>query len=306
MCSARIQTAKDFFQLDRIGFIVNHRSGRGRNRDALLRTIESVRSQGHDVRIYECPSAPARPVAAALKDECSVIVACGGDGTVGGVAAAMCKSGATLAVFPVGTLNHFAVDLGIKDLATAEQALLTGKPRQIDVATVNDRVFINNSGIGIYPAIVLEREAIRGRGIPKWPAFLIGCCKALFNLPFLRLHLEADGVTISRVTPFLFVGNNAYEMHGRNLGRRARLDGSELIVFTARHSGPTGLVRIAFRAIASRLQEGRDLTVLKPTALTVRTRRASRLHVSLDGEVVRMTTPLRYAIQPGALKVLAP
>jgi len=261
---------------------------------------------GDEAREYECRSSPAEPVALAIRDACTIIVACGGDGTVSGVAAAMRDSHLPLAVFPLGTLNHFARDLGIHSVAAAEQVLIDGRVREIDTGMVNGRLFINNSGIGIYPAIVLEREKVRQSGLPKWPAFVIASIGALINLPFLRLHLEADGLHLARITPFLFVGNNVYETQGRSIGTRARLDAGILGVCTARHHGPTGLIRIAFRALAGTVRGDRDFTLLTARKVTVRARRRAELYVSLDGELCRLRPPLHYSVLPRSLRVLAP
>jgi YegS/Rv2252/BmrU family lipid kinase len=292
--------------LQRFAFIFNPRAGRGRQTALVHAAMAAVRARGDEAREYECIASPAEPVARAIGDGCTAIVACGGDGTVSGVAAAMRDSQLPLGVFPLGTLNHFARDLGIHNLAQAERVLCAGRVREIDCGTVNGRLFINNSGIGIYPEIVQEREKVRQSGIPKWPAFLIACIWALIRLPFLRLHIEADGVHLTRITPFLFVGNNVYETQGRTIGTRARLDEGILGVCTASHHGPTGLLRIAFRALAGSVREDRDFTALTARQITVRTRRRAELDVSLDGELCRIEPPLHYSVVPRALRVLAP
>jgi diacylglycerol kinase family enzyme len=292
--------------LRRFGFIFNSRAGPGHHAALIQSAMAGIRALGDEAHQYECHSSPAEPVAHAIRDECTVIVACGGDGTVSGVAAAIRDSHLPLGVFPLGTLNHFAKDLGIHSIAEAEHVLLKGRVREIDTGAVNGRLFINNSGIGIYPAIVLEREKVRRSGIPKWPAFLIASIRALIRLPFLRLHLEADGLHLARITPFLFVGNNVYETEGRSIGTRAKMDEGLLGVCTARHHGPTGLIRIAFRALAGTVRQDRDFTLLTVRRLTVRTRRRAELDVSLDGELWRLRPPLHYSVLPRALRVLVP
>ena len=65
-----------------------------------------------------------------------------------------------LGVLPLGTLNHFARDAGIPlDLEEAVAAIAGGRTRQVDVAEVNGRIFINNSAVGLYPELV---EIARG------------------------------------------------------------------------------------------------------------------------------------------------
>ena len=290
----------------RFGFIHNSRARHGRQTALVEAAIAALRAHGHDACVYECPAEPAEPVARAVKDGCDVVVACGGDGTVNGVASAIRGSKAVLAVFPLGTLNHFARDLGIHGIAQAERVLLDGHVREIDAGLVNGHLFVNNSGIGIYPSIVQEREMVRKSGIPKWPAFVVACIRALAKLPFLRLGLEADGHHLRRTTPFLFVGNNLYTTEGFAIGRRNRLDAGVLAVCAARHQGPWGLIKIAFRALFATVRRDRDFTLVTAKRLTVRAQRRKTLRVSLDGEVRRMKTPLEYSVVPRALRVLAP
>lgn len=240
-----------------------------------------------------------------MKNGCDVLVACGGDGTVNGVASAVLGARATLGILPLGTLNHFARDLSLSDLAVAEEALIRGKTRMVDVASLNGRMFVNNSGIGIYPVIVLERDAARKTGVPRWPAFVWACIKAVAKPPLVRLRLEADDLHLARVTPFLFVGNNVYRTEGLALGTREKLDSGVLGICTARHHGRLGVVRLAFRSIVGTIRQDQDFTVVTARRLVVRTA-ARRVRVSLDGELERMQPPLEYKILPGALKVIAP
>ena len=290
------------------GFIYNPRSGDG-NRAHLLRlSAERLRAQGKQVIEYLTESSCGDLVRSAVRDGCDVIVACGGDGTVNGVAHALwaTQESAVLGVLPIGTLNHFAKDLGIFNLAEAERVLLAANVVEVDAGLVNGRLFVNNSGVGIYPMIVLERERVQQSGLPKWPAFVVACVKTILKLPFQHLHLEADSVRLARSTPFLFVGNNVYTVEGRSLGSRKRLDEGVLGICTARHVGPTGLFRIALRALMGTVSQDRDFTALTAGKLTVRRSRKRPLHVSLDGEVCRMKTPLEYSIVPRAIRVLAP
>jgi diacylglycerol kinase family enzyme len=264
-----------------------------------------LRERGHSTAEFQCADSPAEPAARALADECDVLVACGGDGTVNGVAAAVLGSRAALGVLPLGTLNHFAKDLGIGGFAAAERTLTDGGVRLVDVASVNGRIFVNNSGVGMYPVIVLERDAARKSGAPRWPAFLWACIKTIAKPPMFRLHLLADDARIERVTPFLFVGNNVYRTEGLRLGTRARLDAGVLGICTARHHGRLGIVRLALRSITGTIRQDQDFTVIEARRLMVRTSRKD-VRVSLDGELWRMAPPLEYAILPQALRVLAP
>jgi diacylglycerol kinase family enzyme len=245
---------------------------------------------------------------AALSPDCQVVWAGGGDGTVGSVAAALVNTDKALGVLPLGTLNHFAKDLGIPlELEEAARALLSGRTVRADAAEVNGRVFVNNSGLGLYPSIVRERERRQERhGLGKWAALAWATLTVLRRYPYLRARLSADGRTLARRTPFVFVGNNEYELDAFRIGARRRLDGGRLSVhLTRRDAGRLGLARLALGALAGRLREDRDFESLQTEELTIETRQR-RARVSLDGEVTVMETPLRYRILPGALKVVVP
>jgi YegS/Rv2252/BmrU family lipid kinase len=246
----------------------------------------------------------AAAAGAALAAGVRRIVAGGGDGTVNAVAAQLIGADATLGVLPLGTLNHFARDLAIPlVLEQAIQVIVDGHAVSVDAAQVNDRVFINNSGLGLYPDIVRERERQQSRlGRGKWPAFCWAALSALRRYPFLNVRLLVDGKLHARDTPFVFIGNNAYLMKGLNIGKRARLDQGCLSLYVSQRPGRLGLVRLALRALFSRLDQARDFDVLSAREIAVKTRRR-HLHVATDGEVTVMSTPLQYRILPAALKV---
>ncbi len=242
-----------------------------------------------------------------LQSGVRTLIAAGGDGTVSSVAAALAGTDATLGILPLGTLNHFAKDLKLPlDLEGAVRNLRTGAVRAVDLAEVNGRAFVNNSGLGLYPSMVKQRERFRRLGQRKWMAFFHAMLATFRRFPFLEVGLLAGGETIARRTPFVFVGNNVYRMEGIDLGSRESLTGGLLCLGVAhRRIGRWGLVRLAFRALFGRLGREHDFTILATTELRIASRH-KRLPVSIDGEVVLLETPLDYRIRPGALRVIAP
>jgi diacylglycerol kinase family enzyme len=239
--------------------------------------------------------------------ECDVVAAMGGDGTVNAVAAALAGTSTPMLVLPAGTLNHFARDLGLP-LDPAEAALLVrdGEQRKVDVAEVNGRVFVNNSSIGAYPLAVALREQLQdqGRG-GKWSAMARASLRTFRRFPTLRVHIDGDDGELDLETPFVFIGNNAYGGEGVGASERARLDGGRLGVLTAEATTRREALRIALLAASGRLDDTPAVWRGEPAEVTVETGAASLL-VSLDGEVVRLETPLRFRSRPGALLVIAP
>jgi diacylglycerol kinase family enzyme len=235
-----------------------------------------------------------------------VIVAGGGDGTVGTVAAALAGGAIALGVLPLGTLNHFAKDLGMPlELAPAVERIARGPIERVDVGEVNGRVFINNSSLGLYPAIVHDRERQRKRlGRGKWPALVWASLAALRRFPFLSVRLSVDGVERRLRTPLVFIGNNEYLMEGFAIGERARLDGGHLSVYVIQRASRLSLLLLALRALVGRLKQARDFEAVRAGEIVVESRHR-RLRVATDGETTLMAPPLRYRIRSQALLVVA-
>src|SRR5580704_9214605 len=132
------------------------------------------RAEGMEVRVISSSEdAIDSTVREMLGSKPEAIVAGGGDGTISTVAGALTGGRIPLGILPLGTFNHFAKDLRIPiDLAQAVKTIAAGITTSVDAARVNDRVFVNNSSIGIYPNIVEMRDALRRQGHRKWPAFV--------------------------------------------------------------------------------------------------------------------------------------
>ncbi|MCA1635685.1 MAG: diacylglycerol kinase family lipid kinase [Acidobacteria bacterium] len=244
----------------------------------------------------------------ALGRDARSVVAGGGDGTVNAVASQLVGTHRALGLLPLGTLNHFAKDLHIPlQLEDAARVVCEGHEVSVDVGEVNGQIFINNSGLGLYPLIVRRREKLQERlKSGKWPAFFWAALSVLRRHPFLSVRLSVDGQEIVRKTPFVFIGNNEYEIESLDIGARRRLDAGYLSLYVAHRTGRLGLFWLAVRALCGRLRQAKDFDALCAKEIWVETSRPRRLPVAADGEVTLMTTPLHYRVLPGALRVIVP
>ena len=244
---------------------------------------------------------------AAAKSEAEIIVAGGGDGTISSVAAVVSKTDKTFGVLPLGTLNNFSKDLQIpQDIDEAVKIIAGGNIAEIDLAELNGRVFINNSSIGLYPHIVKDREKQQDRlGYGKWRAAFWATLKMFRVSPFLKVGIVVDGRLFLRKTPFVFVGNNQYEMDLYNIGRRPTLDQGKLSIYFLHRGGRLGVIRLLFRTITGRVKQWKDFEEVLAEDVSIQTRR-KRIHVAFDGEVTVVKTPLKYTILPKALRVFVP
>lgn len=242
----------------------------------------------------------------AAKSKAEIIVAGGGDGTISAVAGEVIKAGKVLGVLPLGTLNNFSKDVQIPpDLMEAVRVITEKNIKQIDVGEVNGRMFINNSSIGLYPRIVLRRVRQQRLGRSKWAAAAWAAWKVIRLSPLLKVKLMLHNMQFLRKTPFVFVGNNEYEMDFFNVGRRAKLDDGKLSVYFLKRGGRWGVMMLILRTIFGRLRQAKDFEIINTEEITIQTRK-KRLWVAFDGEVSKMTTPLNYKIIPQALRVIVP
>lgn len=242
----------------------------------------------------------------AVREPYQVIVAAGGDGTVSAVAAEVIDSGKTFGVLPLGTLNHFARDVGIPtDLEQAARTIIAGHTIEVDVAEVNNRIFLNNSSLGLYPMIVREREKHQRLGFRKWPAFIWATLQALRRNPFLDVRLRVNHHLLDRTTPFVFVGNNEYAMDLFNIGSRDRLDRGELSIYITHATSRLKLIALALRAAVGRLRNDKDFLEFRSDEVKIQTAR-KRVRVAFDGEIEVMEAPLQYRVRSRALRVIVP
>lgn len=292
----------------RPAIIINAASGTADKREAQNRLTEIFKSAGVEARVSlaERSDEIIRLTRRALEENCQPIIAGGGDGTISTVAAEVVDTDRTLGVLPLGTLNHFAKDLHIPlDIESAARVCLEGRETRVDVGEVNGRIFLNNSSLGLYPSIVREREKMQeqlGRG--KWPAFVWASLSVLKRYPFLNVRLSTDEQRFIRHAPFVFIGNNEYEMESFKVGARSCLDRGQLSLYVAHRTGRMGLLRLAWRALFGGLRNEQDFDALCSKEIWIETRHKRHLRVATDGEVSVMKTPLHYRVRPKALRVL--
>ncbi|CAM3032679.1 DAGKc domain-containing protein [Sphingomonas antarctica] len=228
----------------------------------------------------------------------------GGDGTIGSAALAVSEAGATMGVLPLGTRNHLARQLGVgPELDKAVAAIAAGRTREIDIGRIADRGFVNNVSIGLYPKVVrLRDDAPLPKAIANFPA----AWTSLKRLRHHRLRVIADGTAETIRTPMLFIGNNVYSLEPGSLGQRENLEGGKLGVYAVAAKSRLGLIGFAISALRGRIDYERDFAQLTACRTLEINAHAGSLDVAIDGEPVRLPTPIKLEIVPRALKVFAP
>jgi len=236
----------------------------------------------------------------------AVIVAAGGDGTINGVAGRIQGSACTLAVLPAGTLNHFAKALGIPtDLEKAVDVIAAGHARSVDIGTVNKRVFLNNSSIGVYPRSLRIRDEYQ-KALGKWPAAVLGLIRSIIRPRHYYIEATIKGAKRTFRTPFVFVGNNEYHRSGGQLGERASLESGQLAVYILKATSPSGIIWSLIAMFFTKRRHSPAFGIYLVDSCTIHTKHHRSLRVACDGEVYDIGSPLQYQSHHKALRVITP
>jgi diacylglycerol kinase family enzyme len=291
-----------------VAVVLNPGSGAGASDATGREIVDQLARHGRAATLFTVSerSPVAAEASAAIEGGCRLVVAAGGDGTVNAVASVVLPRGVPLGVLPLGTLNHFAKDLGIPlDLPDAVRVLATGAVRRVDVGEVNGRLFLNNSSLGVYPRVVELRNRYRETGLGKWIAALWATLAVLRRRPFLDVRIRASGDAVARRTPFVLVANNRYRMAGLHATSRESLSGGRLALYVMNARHRRSLLRLGAEVLWRGADRVAELERFDVVEATIETRRR-RAQAALDGEVVALASPLRYRCRPEALSVLVP
>jgi diacylglycerol kinase family enzyme len=276
--------------------VMNPRSGGGKVGRFRLR--EQAEELGAEVALLDRPGTDVQQLARdALARGADLLGVAGGDGTQALVAHVAAEHDVPFLVISAGTRNHFALDLGLdrEDPSRCLDALRDGVEARIDLGEVNGRPFVNNASFGAYAEIV-ENPAYRDDKART-------ALEALPDLLSRRrgAHLVARvGDAVIDAPQALLVSNDPYEDSDlAGMGRRSRLDRGVLGVIavrvdTARQA--VGLLQGAHRRGVQRA-EAREVLV---------TADVPEVPVGIDGETVRLSTPVRCTVRPRALRVRLP
>ncbi|MFP8779092.1 diacylglycerol/lipid kinase family protein [Hydrogenophaga sp. RWCD_12] len=298
-------------------FVINAAAG-AHDVNAKRAVIESaLAAHGRLGELLVCHPAELPRVAARAADAAmawrSAVVAVGGDGSLNAVAQAAHTAGCAMGVVPYGTFNYFARTHGIPtDPAAAAQLLMNAKPQPVQVGAINDRVFLVNASLGIYPELLQDREAYKARfGRSRWVAFVAACATLLRAQRRLRLHIELGERVRDVQTLTLFVGNNRLQLEQLGADPRDTVAGTpghgSMAALMLRPIGTRSMIGLLLHGAMGRLGEAAGVESFEFQHLVVRPRLLPgrrEVMVAFDGEVSRMRAPIDFRVLDRPLYLL--
>ena len=298
-------------------FLINTGSG-GLDVDAKRAVIETaLAATGRTGELLTCEPAELRQfateAAAAAVARGTAVVAVGGDGSLNTVARATHAAGCAMGVLPYGTFNYFARTHGIPtEPAAAMQMLLDARPMPVQVAAINDQIFLVNASLGVYPELLQNREAYNARfGRSRGVAFMAGIVTLLRAQRRLRLHIEIDDTVRDVQTLTLFLGNNRLQLEQLGAQPQDTMAGTpghgSLAALMLKPIGTLSMIDLMLKGAMGRLGEAAGVESFEFQRIVVKPRLThGRRHivVAFDGEVARLRAPLDIRVLDKPLYLL--
>ncbi len=256
----------------------------------------------------------ARDAAAQARSDESAVVAVGGDGTINTVAQVAHATGCTMGVIPQGTFNYFAREHGAPtEIAEALRWLFTARPEPVNVSAINDRLFLVNTSLGVYPELLQDRERWQARfGRSRLISVGAGIATMLRAQAPLRLRVAWEQKQRELRALTLFVGHNRLQLEKLGLiDSTTAVDGEadhrHLTAVILKPIGAMAMVGLMLRGAMGQLGSAdgvdhfpcQELVITPTSAL-----RRRKVKVAYDGEVTYMRSPIVIRLLPTPLWLL--
>lgn len=296
-------------------FIVFNATSGAHDKLQAVSTIERVLSEvKREYKLFkidrpqQIPTIAQAAVDQAVERNGAVIVA-GGDGTINAVAAVALPTGQPFGLLPQGTFNYSCRAHAIPlDTEAALRALLSGRIKPIQVGRVNDRLFLVNASLGLYPQLLEDREQFKKQfGRKRFIAALAGLISLVRYRGQLQLQIEHDGREETIRTPTVFVGNNPLQLKQVGLPEVNAVQQRRLAAVIVRPVSGMAMLWLALRGAMGRLRNAHNVRDFPFSAMTVRLAGRSRtIKVATDGEIAWLTSPLRFTVDHQSLQLIVP
>lgn len=268
------------------------------------RAAETIRQLSERIEVVESHSFDeARDLAAGAAAEGRAgVVAAGGDGTVNAVIAGLAGSDTALGVFPTGTMNLFARELGLPkgDIEGCWRVIESGHTKQVDLFEAGEGIFVQIAGVGFDAQIIEETSWERKKKFGPLSYFMSALSVAGGRAPKLRVFPEGGDMVEGA---FVLIGNGSLYGPAFKVFRNASNDDGMLEVLVFEKQGHVDIIRYLSGITLGKVERMKDVTYLQAPALRVESE--SPVPVEVDGELSG-TTPVEFKPTAQRLTVFVP
>lgn len=298
-----------------ISIVMNAASGHHTPTDVPLSMLikSAFEAQECDVQLYvaEQPTQLGDLTQQALvqyRQRHGVIVAAGGDGTLNTVAQRLMHQNVPMGIIPLGTFNYVARALEIPlDWQDAIAVIVRGVTRPIHVGIVNQYIYLNNASIGLYPHLIEQREADKHRfGRRKIVAMASGFAVLMRQHQKMKLKVTIDGHAEPIETPMMFFGNNQLQLEDLHLKLADCAASGRLAAVTVEPVNRLQILSLIARMQLGTFEQAPEVRCFCAERVCIETKKPQAMKLAIDGEIVRVKSPLRFHVARHALQVVVP
>lgn len=295
--------------------ILNMRSGLDNNQEVMEAIKQKFAACGREYSIFPVknPRQLQKITLSALelaKQADGVIVASGGDGAINCVVNHAYHCGCPVGLLPQGTFNLFARTHAVPEtIGQALDVLLKGYFEPVQLGLINDRIFLVNGSLGLYPRVLEDREAFKRQfGRSRAKALLATLISLLKDYRFMRLNLQGEKGHMELSTYTLFVGNNRLQLEQIGIDGSENLNTGKLAAIILKPVGRTQMLKLIWNSAFSMLGDDENVEHFYFEKLHVQRRGfyRHRVKVALDGEVFKIRMPLIIQIAKNPLNLIKP
>src|SRR5213080_892228 len=263
--------------------------------------VESI-ARRCPIRITSHPGEAEALARRAVEDGFARIVAAGGDGTVNQVANGIAGSNCALGILPMGTVNVFAMELGLpsNDLELCWEIVQAGNIRLVDLPSANQKYFVQLGGIGLDAQAVKETSLASKRSLGPL-SYLISAAQIAARQP-PKLYIESENGSVGEAS-FVLIGNGRLYGGPFPFFKRAIIDDGQFDVVVFKRLGYLEIIKYLQDVIFSSEIRAPEIEYFQTRHLHITSEQDVPLE--LDGELAG-NCPVEFQIQQKALRVLAP
>ncbi len=280
-----------------IAIIVNSKA---RNAASIKLYLEEFKVSKIDYDLYEIDSEKLSATIEKCISKYQIILIGGGDGSIRTAAQYCALSSVQLGVLPLGTMNHLAKELGLpqspKEMVVAIKNLNTIK---IDLGEVNGLVFLNNSSVGFYPKFADKRDSY-SKFYNKWLSYIPSFIESFKKHEVFKMDIKSKQLNCSLSSSFFMVSNNLYSLKFPLSIKRDSFQKSVLGIYYFKQ----GKIKF-FKIIKSIFNNKKNFEILQSKhPIELHFSKQKEIKISLDGDTMKVNTPLHYKSLPKSLNIL--
>ncbi|MBC7457850.1 MAG: NAD(+)/NADH kinase [Bdellovibrionaceae bacterium] len=299
--------------MKKIHLIANKKSGKGAGESLPGIALELCREYGYEFIHHETGDEASfekqiEKAADLAEQDGGIVVAAGGDGTIRAVAEKVHGRNIRFGVVSCGTFNFFARTHQLPETSDdAFKAILTGEVKEVRLGEINGRIFLINASLGLYAKAIRDREKNTSRfGRNRLVVIISTLFSILQGHRLLEVTLKAEGAQQKILTPMIFIGNNALQLRDLSMNVADCMKKDLLAAVLMKPLKVWEVFRALFYGFANKLDREDGVVSFCIDEFEIITHDKKVSTIALDGELFKMSSPLKVRSRPKALKLIKP